>query len=199
VSDFLGIQAQTGWGKTLRFFAEWCQPQPGWLCLDAGSGPGLLAHYFMELGCRAIGFDRDWHAFSPQRLHPHLAQAQAEELPFVDGAFHLVAASNLLFLVENPQRTLAEMVRTARAGGLVAVLNPSEHMSLQAAQALADQYSLQGLGRDSLLNWARRAEAHRRWNEREIEHLFRDAGLRLERSELRIGPGLARLAAGRKD
>jgi ubiquinone/menaquinone biosynthesis C-methylase UbiE len=199
VSDFLAIQAQTGWGRTLRFFAEWCQPEPGWLCLDAGSGPGLLPHYFMELGCRAFGIDRDWQAFSPQRLHPDLAQAQAEDLPFADSAFHLVTASNVLFLVENPQRTLAEMVRTARTGGMVAVLNPSENMSLQAAQALADQYNLHGLGRASLLNWAGLAEAHRRWNEREIEHLFRDAGLRLERTELRMGPGLARLAAGRKD
>jgi SAM-dependent methyltransferase len=196
--SFLEIQTQTGWGRALQSFAGWCQPQKGWLTLDVGCGPGLLPALLASQGCRAFGVDLDAAALR-QPLHFALAQAQANDLPFRDGIFDLVTASNLLFFLPDPGQALCEMGRLARAGGWVALLNPSERMSLAAAGALADQRGLAGLDRDSLLGWARRAEAIRRWDEEETAALFAAAGLSLQETVLKLGPGLARFARGRRE
>jgi SAM-dependent methyltransferase len=196
--SFLEIQTQTAWGRTLQVFAAWCRPQSGWLVLDVGCGPGLLPAIFAGYGCQAFGVDLDAAALR-QPLHPILAQAQAVELPFPEGVFDLVTASNLLFFLPDPRRALCEMRRLVRPGGWVALLNPSEHMSLAVATALADQRGLAGLDRVSLLGWARRAEANRRWDELEMAALFSAAGLSLQETILKVGPGLARFARGRWD
>lgn len=195
--SFLEIQTRTAWGRALQGFADWCQPQPGWLTLDVGSGPGLLPALFAGRGCQAYGVDLDAASLA-QRLHPALARAQAERLPFPDGSFHLVTASNLLFLLPDPALALGEMARLVREDGWVALLNPSERMGVAVATALADQRGLTGLDRQSLLGWAARAEAHHRWDVADLAELFAAAGLRLQESMLKLGPGLARFARGRR-
>ncbi len=195
--SFLEIQTRTGWGRALQGFADWCQPQPGWLTLDVGCGPGLLPALFASRGCRAFGVDLD-SASLAQRLHPAQAQAVAIHLPFPAGIFHLVSASNLLFFLPDPDQALIEMARLARADGWVTLLNPSEQMSVATATAFADQRGLTGLNRDSLIDWAARAEAHKRWSEADLAGLFAAAGLVLDESALKLGPGLARFARGRR-
>jgi len=189
--SFFEIQTQTAWGRTLAGFAAWCAPQPGWRALDVGCGPGLLPVLLAQRGCRAYGVDLDFASLAAS-LHPALAQAAAERLPFPAAAFDLLTASNLLFLLPNPAAALAEMARLLHPDGQAALLNPSEHMSLAAAAALADERRLTGLERASLLNWAARAEAHARWDEPALQALCQRAGLRLVESALKIGPGLAR-------
>jgi len=195
--SFLAIQTQTGWGRALQSFADWCRPQAGWLTLDVGCGPGLLPAFLAERGCQAYGVDLD-RASLGQPLHALLAQARAERLPFPAESFHLVTASNLLFFLPEPARALREMRRLVRLDGWVALLNPSERMSVAAAMELADQRGLVGLDRHSLLDWAARAEAHHRWDEVGLSALFAEAGLSLQESALKIGPGLARLVRGRR-
>ena len=185
--SFLEIQTQTGWGRVLQGFAGWCQPQAGWL-------PALFAGY----GCQAFGVDLD-AATLAQTLHPTLVQAQAVDLPFPQGTFHLLTTSNLLFFLPDPEQALREMRRLVRADGWVALLNPSERMSVAAAAALADQRGLAGLDRVSLLDWAMRAEAHQRWDEAETAALFAAAGMFLHETILKLGPGLARFARGRRN
>jgi len=196
--SFLEIQTQTGWGGVLRGFAEWCQPQAGWLTLDVGCGPGLLPALLADYGCRAFGADLDAAALA-QPLHPTLVQAQVVGLPFPEGVFHLVTASNLLFFLPDPGQAMREMRRLVRADGWVVLLNPSEYMSVAAATALADQRGLAGLDRDSLLGWARLTEAHQRWGEEELAALFAAAGMSLQQTTLKVGPGLARFARGRRN
>jgi SAM-dependent methyltransferase len=195
--SFLAIQTQTGWGRALQGFADWCRPQPGWLTLDVGCGPGLLPALLAERGCQAFGVDLE-RAPLAQRLHPPLVQAGADCLPFPAGFFHLVTASNLLFFLPEPVTVLREMRRLARPGGWVALLNPSERMSVPLAMEFVDQRGLVGLDRLSLIDWAARAEAHHRWDEDGLAALFAAAGLSLQESALKFGPGLARLARGRR-
>jgi ubiquinone/menaquinone biosynthesis C-methylase UbiE len=159
--------------------------------LDVGCGPGLLPALLVERGCRAIGVDLDF-APRPSRLHPALVQADALRLPFAPAAFDLITASNMLFLLPDPQAALAEMARLLLSGGLLALLNPSERMSVAAATTLADKRELTGLDRQSLLDWAARAEAHPRWGEAEIRRLLETAGFEIIESVLKVGPGLAR-------
>lgn len=203
MSGFRAIQTQTGWGEVLQRFADWCEPEcgsqaGGWV-LDAGCGPGMLPRLFHEQGCRVVGIDLEAGAFRPAPLHPRVAQADVFRLPFAAGQFDLVTAVNLLFLLPEPERALAELGRALRPGGRLALLNPSELMSLAAARELAERRGLEGIARESLLNWARRAEAHTRWSEPELQDLLGRQGLRLRRSALLVGPGLARLALGVKE
>jgi SAM-dependent methyltransferase len=192
---FFEIQTASAWGQTLLRFAEWCLVNlpPGAAALDVGCGPGLLPAQLAQRGATAFGVDVE---FIPRtaRLHPRLAQADALRLPFPGAAFDLVCASNLLFLLPDPQQALQEMARLLRPGATLAVLNPSERMSVAAAAALADARRLSGLDRQSLLGWAARAESHHRWDEPALARLLASAGLTMTHSVLKIGPGLARWA-----
>ncbi len=190
--SFLEIQTRTGWASTLQGFADWCSPQPGWKVLDVGCGPGLLPEVFKAAGCTAFGADIDPAALAGKRLHPELLQADACSLPFAERTFDLVTASNLLFLLADPLPALVEFRRVIKPGGQIALLNPSEKMSLSAAATLADERGLQGLARESLLNWACLAETHWRWGSADLNKLMDAAGLRIQKSTLKVGEGLAR-------
>jgi SAM-dependent methyltransferase len=198
MGDFLAIQTQTGWGRVLELFADWCAAQPGWLTLDAGCGPGLLPALLRREGCRAYGIDLDPAALRPGRLHPELAQADALLPPFPPETFHLVTASNLLFLLAEPLPVLRSLASLVRPEGQVCLLNPSEKLSVAAASALAEQRGLEGLARDSLLNWAARAETNQRWSQAGLEDLFAEAGLTMLEATLKVGPGLAQFGRGVK-
>ena len=60
--------------------------------------------------------------------------------------------------------------------GEIALLNPSEQMNVAAATALADMRGLEGLARETLLNYANRAERHFRWSEADLRELFAETG-----------------------
>ena len=194
---FLELQTQTGWGRTLAGFAAWCQAQPGWRVLDVGCGPGLLPALFARQGCQALGIDLEADMFLPQPLHPQVLVAQGEGLPFSGGMFDLVTASNLLFLLADPRPALDEMRRVARPGGMLALLNPSELLDQEAAAALAEAKTLQGLARASLLNWAQRAETNHRWTEADMNSMLLAAGIQPLENSLKVGPGFARFTRGR--
>lgn len=195
--NFFDIQTQTNWGKALEYFAAWCQPQSGWLSLDIGTGAGLLPSLLTRAGCQAYGLELDFRSISPNRLHSELVQGTAYHLPFQAEIFHLVTSSNLLFLLDQPVQALVELRRVIRRGGMLALLNPSPIMSLPAAAALAAERNLEGLNRQSLLNWARQAEEHFRWNAAEMEAMLAVSGFKLEETSDRITSGLALLVRAR--
>ncbi|OGO14627.1 MAG: hypothetical protein A2032_04155 [Chloroflexi bacterium RBG_19FT_COMBO_49_13] len=114
---FHELQTKTGWGRTLYGFAEWCAPEPGWLTLDVGCGPGLLPAIFSQLGCRAVGVDLDPKMFHPSPLHPITSIADVNALPFPSHTFDLVTSTNLLFLLPQPILALIEMKRVLQPGG----------------------------------------------------------------------------------
>jgi ubiquinone/menaquinone biosynthesis C-methylase UbiE len=194
-SNFLEIQTQTAWGRTLAEFAAFCDARPVSVILDIGTGPGLLPSIFAASGHRAFGIDLDFSLLS-SHLFPDLAQADAGQLPFKPSTFNLITSANLLFLLNKPVETLLHWRALLKPGGQVCLLNPSERISTEAVTRLADQRSLDGTARQSLLNWARNAEAHARWTEVETESLFAAAGFRLTETSLKVGPGFARLSRG---
>jgi len=193
---FLELQTRTGWGRTLYGFAKWCETQPGWYTLDVGCGPGLLPAIFSSFGCKAVGVDIDVEMFHPSPLHPMVAIGDACWLPCKPRLFDLITATNLLFLLPQPIEVLLEMKRLLVPGGKLAMLNPSENLSQGAALAFARQQGLAGVAQDTLLNWARRAEAHQRWTEEETRGLFAQAGLVYMGSVLKVGPGFGRFSCG---
>ena len=78
----------------------------------------------------------------------------------------------------------------------MAVLNPSENLNIKAAGIFAVERGLDGVAKDTLLNWARRAEENYRWTEDGTQALFTNAGLRYMASSLKIGPGFGRFSWG---
>jgi ubiquinone/menaquinone biosynthesis C-methylase UbiE len=193
---FLELQTQTGWGRTLYGFAIWCAPQPGWRTLDVGCGPGLLAAIFGKLGCQAVGIDIDMDMFRPSPLHPAVGIADVQVLPFAWHSFDLVTASNLLFLLPDPVWALQSMKYMLSTNGRVAMLNPSEELNERAATIFADEKGLQGMARDTLINWARRAETNHHWTQEETYTLYRAAGMKCMDSVLKVGPGFGRYSWG---
>ncbi len=191
---FLELQTNTGWGSALARFAEWIAPQAGWLTLDIGCGPGLLPALFAQLRCQAVGVDIDSQMFSPESLHDDVAVADTLLLPFPEKKFDLVTASNILFLLPNPQHALQEMGRVLHRQGQMVVLNPSENLNVQRAASFASARNLNGLARDSLLNWAARAESNFRWSEEDLHTLFDSVGMCLVETITAVGPGFARFA-----
>jgi demethylmenaquinone methyltransferase/2-methoxy-6-polyprenyl-1,4-benzoquinol methylase len=102
--------------------------------LDVCTGTGDLAFEYdrvMQGRVRIVGAD-----FSAEMLtravakskrrgsHPRIGfvQADAQQLPFPDAVFEVVAVAFGLRNVTDPDRGLAEMVRVTRVGGRVAVL-----------------------------------------------------------------------------
>jgi len=194
---FLELQTKTGWGAILRSFATWLDPKPASLILDVGCGPGLLPAIFAQSGCRALGIDSSFEMFS-EALHPTLALADTYNLPFSASTFHFLTASNLLFLLPNPLSALIEMTRLLAPNGEIALINPSEKMSISAATTLADERNLEGLARETLLNYAARSERHHRWSEDDLKELFASANLQLMDTTTKMGKGLIRFARGKK-
>ncbi len=194
-ADFLQIQTGTAWGQALKDFASWCAPVPAERMLDLGCGPGLLPAFFSQAGCCAFGLDNDFHLLADSP-HPQLASVMVGDvyqLPFAPATFDLLTATNLIFLLADPLRALRECQRVLRATGTLALLNPSERLTVAAATSLADGRGLSGKSRESLLGWAARAEKHGGWTEESAQKLLQPAGFRLTQTELRVGPGFARL------
>lgn len=97
--------------------------------LDAGCGTGNLVLRLGAVGTTKItGMD-----YSPQMLMRaqqkcggiQFVRAQLDgPLPFFDGAFDAVACVNALYAVEDPERTLAELVRITAARGTITIVTP---------------------------------------------------------------------------
>jgi ubiquinone/menaquinone biosynthesis C-methylase UbiE len=196
-SRFREIQQNTGWGRVLADFAAFCAPAPGARCLDVGTGPGLLPSIFAQSGCRALGCDLDPNLLAA-RLHPNLIHADAYALPFAACAFDLLTATNVLFLLPEPRAALREWIRCLKPGAVLALLNPSEQMSLSAVEDVIAVRNLQGEAAASLRGWARNAENHARWTEGETVSMLSEVGVRVTESRLRVASGLARFTRGVK-
>ena len=194
---FLELQTKTGWGAILRSFASWLDPKPASLILDVGCGPGLLPAILAKSGCRAFGIDSSFEMFR-DALHPNIILADTYSIPYLSSTFHFLTASNLLFLLPDPLSALKEMTRLLTPNGEVALLNPSEKMSISAATTLADERNLEGLARETLINYAARAERHHRWSEDGLRELFVSANLELTDTTTRMGKGLVRFTRGKQ-
>ncbi len=193
---FLKLQTETGWGRTLYGFAAWCSPKAGWCTLDVGCGPGLLPAIFAKFGCNAFGIDLDAAMFQPSPLYPEVAVADVADLPFSSHVFDLITVSNLLFMVSEPIQVLKDIKRCLGRDGRLAMLNPSESLTEQAAVHFADETGMHGIGRDTLLNWSRRSAENCHWTEAETYELYQKADMQCMGTALKVGPGFGRFSWG---
>ncbi|MGA2010600.1 MAG: class I SAM-dependent methyltransferase [Solirubrobacteraceae bacterium] len=148
----------TGFERTLGELLSQADPAS---LLDVGCGEGVLtARWARRLGTgRVVGVDFDDPKLAAEwagRRRPNLEfRAMAvEQLAFAAGEFDLVAATEVLEHVPDPERALAEMARVARRWLLVSV----PHEPLWRALNLARGAYVRELGNTPghLNHWSRR-------------------------------------------
>jgi 2-polyprenyl-3-methyl-5-hydroxy-6-metoxy-1,4-benzoquinol methylase len=98
--------------------------------LNVGCGTGGFNVLAAGAGARVVGVDDDAEAIAICGLKAHkvggaFVRAQAEALPFRDGAFDLVHCFSVIEHVASVEATVAEMVRVTRPGGAVYVHTPN--------------------------------------------------------------------------
>jgi ubiquinone/menaquinone biosynthesis C-methylase UbiE len=88
--------------------------------LEVGCGTGHFARWFGEQG---LDLSRPMLEEAKRLKSPDCLQAYALMLPFLFGAFDLIALITTLEFLPDPIRALAEAIRVARQGLILGVLN----------------------------------------------------------------------------
>jgi ubiquinone/menaquinone biosynthesis C-methylase UbiE len=115
-------------GSVAQEFLAWLGAPAGLDWLEVGCGTGAMTEA-IATGCapgRLVGVDASagFLDSARRRLGPdraELRQADAQALPFADGAFDRVVSGLVLNFVPDQARAAAEMARVARPGGEVAL------------------------------------------------------------------------------
>jgi len=108
-------------------FIDYMQPHTpesfaGRLLLDVGTGSGRHSFHASELGARVVAVDIGRSIdVARANLPPEVltVQADAEHLPFEQGAFDFVMSIGVLHHLPDPQRALERIAPLARPGGHV--------------------------------------------------------------------------------
>jgi SAM-dependent methyltransferase len=155
-------------GRDLELFAEWAE---GETALDVATGGGHVADRLRAAGLDVVTID------SAPGMQPDVV-SRAEEIPFADESFDVVACRVAAHHFHDPALALAEMARVSRSLVLVA-----DNLFLGGAGEEADRL---------------RDPTHvRNYSEHEWRHMFEAAGLDVEAFEredkrIEVGPWLER-------
>ena len=137
-----------------RFLVEHVPVGPDARVLDVATGTGAIARALVRrYGCLVVGVDQ-----SPQMLEGarerigkaglsdriELRLGNAEELDLAEGSFDALTAGYLLRYVDDPLRTVTDLLRLVRPGGPFALLDFSVPPNI-AARALWHLYTGVGL------------------------------------------------------
>ena len=113
---------------------------PGDRVLDLGCGFGRHAYQAARLGAQVVAFDfgadevrsvrdtfgamADAGELDPDEARVGAVQGDALALPFADGAFDRVIASEILEHIPDDEQAMAELARVLRPGGTMAITVP---------------------------------------------------------------------------
>jgi ubiquinone/menaquinone biosynthesis C-methylase UbiE len=109
---------------------EACGISPGQRVLDVATGTGNTAIRAAQAGADVIASDLTPENFDAGRreatalgVHLEWVEADAEALPFADGAFDVVTSSLGAIFAPNHQAVADEMLRVCRPGGTIGMVN----------------------------------------------------------------------------
>ena len=145
-------------GPDLDVVVELCEPGAGVTVLDVATGGGHVARRLREEGCTVVTVD------PAPGMQPDVI-ARAEDLPFADRCFDVVACRIAPHHFEDIRRAVAEMARVARR--LVVIEdNLRVDEQVEEAERLRDPTHV------------------RCYSANEWKQMLTDAGLEVERAEL---------------
>jgi SAM-dependent methyltransferase len=128
--------------------------RPGDRVLDMGCGAGRHAFEMFRRGADVVAFDQDGDELAgvlelfgamreagevPDGAEADIKQGDALSLPFADGEFDRVVASEVLEHIPDDRAAIAELARVLRPGGTIAVTVPSWFPE-RVCWALSDAY-----------------------------------------------------------
>lgn len=148
-----------GFERTLEELFTTAQPQS---LLDVGCGEGVLVHQWAQrLGqARVVGIDLEEPSIQAgwaERQAPNLEYRvmRAENLPFAENEFDVLAAIEVLEHVPDPEHTLSEMARCGQGHLLVSV--PREPLWRMLNMARGAYWSDLGNTPGHLNHWSKRS------------------------------------------
>ena len=97
-------------GRDLELFAEWAEGKTG---LDVATGGGHVARVLRQVGLEVVTIDR------APGMNPTVV-SRAEEIPFADASFDVVACRVAAHHFQDPAGSLKEMARVSRGLVLIA-------------------------------------------------------------------------------
>lgn len=117
-----------------RQYLQDLQVPPGGRVLEVSVGTGANIH-FLPANADFYGLDISWGMLQRCRKNlnrwqreAELIQGNAEELPLVDDAFDAVLHVGGINAFNDPARAIAEMVRVARAGSKIVIVDETAKM-----------------------------------------------------------------------
>ncbi len=161
-------------GPDLDLVVEWCEPGDGVQALDVATGGQHVARRLREAGASVVTVD------SAPGMEPDII-SRAEELPFADGSFDVVACRIAAHHFEDVAAAVKEMARVSKDRVIV-------QDTLFQGEAMEEVERV-------------RDPTHvRRYSEEEWRQFFEHAGLEVDRLELisrrmPVDPWLDRAAA----
>ena len=199
----MSLGLERGWRKRL---VDALAPRSGARYLDVATGTGLVAREVRRrAACDVVGIDLSPGMLAANASRDRVVMARAERLPFADESFDGLTFTYLLRYVDDPSSTLRELARVVRDGGRIASLE----FALPRAQPLRflwsayTRFGLPALGALVSRDWSDVARFlpvsirsfYAARSVRDIEQLWRDAGIRDVHSET-LGFGAAVITSG---
>jgi SAM-dependent methyltransferase len=176
-----------------RILSEVALPRP---VLDVGCGDGHFASVLFPDGADA-GLDpglSDAREAARRGVYRIVVGSDSGAMPFPDGAFASVVSNCVFEHIPSIDRTIAEIARVLRPGGVFAVTLISEHFSRLLTDAHA--WSRLGLARlhAAYLDWFNRKSIHFHFDSPAVwKARFESAGLAVRRWRYYVSPEAARV------
>ncbi len=112
-------------GPRFAYFDEFVDQWAGKRVLDVGCGGGFTTEYLAERGAVVSGVEPSSALVAAARAHAEATGksidyriGRGEEIPFDDAAFDVVTCVDVLEHVESPARTVREIQRVLKPGGI---------------------------------------------------------------------------------
>lgn len=119
-------------------------PPSGKRLLDVGCGDGVFSVGLTQSGAGVMGIDDEPRMLVTARRRANEASIQAnfiegdaQALPFVDGAFDIVAVVTVLCFVSDPERAFRKIARVLRPGGRLVIGRFGRYSSWAAKRRMA--------------------------------------------------------------
>jgi len=129
LGDYHRFALQTVWGLG-PVLVEACGIGPGQRVLDVAAGTGNTAIRAAEAGAQVVASDLVPEHFAAGRrearsrgVELEWVEADAQALPFADGAFDVVTSSVGAIFAPDHQAVADELVRVCRPGGTIGMIN----------------------------------------------------------------------------